>query len=193
VNGEARLTARIAKIVREALERGVTVEIDGLGTFVPASHGTRFIAQTMPRIFIAYVEEDLPIVRKLDRALARNGFHPWLDKNKLMPGQNWPRAIEIAIQTSDYFLACFSRKASSKRGAFHSELRYALDCAARVPLDEIFLIPVRLDACDVPAEVAAQIQYVDLFPDWRFGLERVLNVIGEQEQRRCGQGLPLAG
>jgi len=169
------------------------VEIDGLGTFVPAREGNRFIAQAKPRIFIAYVEEDLAIVRRLYRALARKGLRPWLDKVDLLPGQNWPRSIEIAIETSDYFVACFSNKASAKRGAFHSELRYALDCASRVPLDQIFLIPVRLDACRVPLRVAAQIQYVDLFPDWDSGVRRVLSVLEEQELRRRGTSLPLAG
>ena len=84
------------------------------------------MAQTKPRVFIAYVEEDLPFARKLYRAFEDNGFRPWLDKKKLMPGQNWPRAIETAIHTSDFFVACFSRRATSKRGSFHSELRYAL-------------------------------------------------------------------
>jgi hypothetical protein len=110
----------------------------------------------------------------------------------LLPGQNWPRAIETAIQLSDYFIGCFSRKAASKRGVFHTELRFALECAARVPLDEIFVIPVRLEECVVPARISSQIQYVDLFPDFDHGIKRVLNVISEQQQVRK-QKLRLAG
>jgi len=192
MTGTSPFAARLARIVRDALRRGVTVEIDGLGTFIPAQDGARFIAQEKPRIFIAYAEEDLPAVRKLYRALARKGLRPWLDKNDLLPGQNWPRSIDTAIESADYFIACFSKNAIAKRGAFHSELRYALDCAVRVPLDEIFLVPVRLDACRVPEKVASQIQYVDLFPDWDSGIQRVLDVIRGQERRR-GKSLPLAG
>jgi TIR domain len=129
----------VARILREALEHGRAVEIDGLGTFLPGrERGFRFVAQTKPRVFIAYVEEDLGQVKRLYDVFERHGLRPWLDKKKLLPGQNWPRAIETAIQTSDFFVACFSGRSTTKRGAFQSELRYALTCAARIPLDEIF-------------------------------------------------------
>lgn len=190
----AMLTRRIARVLREALEHGGSVEIDGLGTLsAGGEHGFRFVAQTKPRVFIAYVEEDLAFARKLYRVFEENGFRPWLDKKRLMPGQNWPRAIETAIQTSDFFVACFSRRATSKRGSFHSELRYALFCAAKVPLDEIFLIPVRLDDCLVPSRISKQTQYLDLFPDWEAGVNRLIAVIKAQKEGRKRKRLPLAG
>ena len=181
-------------MLREALEHGGSVEIDGLGTLLPGGkHGFRFVAESRPRVFIAYVEEDLAFARKLYRAFEQNGFRPWLDKKRLMPGQNWPRAIETAIQTSDFFVACFSRRATSKRGSFHSELRYALFCAAKVPLDEIFLLPLRLDDCVVPPRISKQIQYLDLFPNWRASVSRVISVMKAQGQDRKRKRLPLAG
>jgi TIR domain len=190
----AILTRRIARVLRETLERGGSVEIDGLGTLSPGGkHGFHFVAQTKPRVFIAYVEEDLAFARKLYRVFEENGFRPWLDKKRLMPGQNWPRAIETAIQTSDFFVACFSRRATSKRGSFHSELRYALFCASKVPLDEIFLIPIRLDDCLVPTRISKQTQYLDLFPDWDAGVNRLIAVIKAQKPGRTRKRLPLAG
>jgi hypothetical protein len=190
----AALTRHIARVLREVLERGGSVEIDGLGILTPGGRrGFRFVAQTKPRVFIAYVEEDLSFAKKLYRAFEESGFRPWLDKKRLMPGQNWPRAIETAIHTSDFFVACFSRRAISKRGSFHSELRYALFCAAKVPLDEIFLIPLRLDDCLVPNRISKQIQYLDLFPDWKAGLGRVIAVIKAQNEGRKRKRLLLAG
>ncbi len=190
----AALKRRIGRMVREALQQGHAVDIDGLGTFLPdRGRGLRFVAQTKPRVFIAYVEEDLERVKKLYRAFEQRGFHPWLDKKKLLPGQNWPRAIETAIQTSDFFVACFSQRSTTKRGTFHSELRYALTCAARVPLDEIFFIPVRLDGCIVPGRIAKKIQYVDLFPEWEAGVDRVVSMMRRQHQSRTRKRLPLAG
>jgi hypothetical protein len=194
VRSNRTLTRRIARVLRETLERGGSIEIDGLGTLSPgAQSGFRFVAQTKPRVFIAYVEEDLSFAKKLYRAFETSGFRPWLDKKRLMPGQNWPRAIETAIQTSDFFVACFSRRATSKRGSFHSELRYALFCAAKVPLDEIFLIPLRLDDCLVPRRISKQTQYVDLFPDWQSGVRRVIAVIKAQDECRKRKCLPLVG
>lgn len=188
------LARRIVRIVREALANGREVEIDGLGTFQRTrTEAVRFVPQTKPRVFIAYVEEDLRAAKTLYRAFEQHGFLPWLDKKQLMPGQNWPRAIETAIQTSDYFVACFSRRASSKRGSFQSELRYALACAARVPLDEIFFIPIRLDACAIPARISRRIHYVDLFPDWETGVKRVIAVMKAQALNRRNKRLLLAG
>jgi hypothetical protein len=194
-SGSSAVTCRIlVRVLRDVLARGGTVEIDGLGTLLPGGkHGFRFVAQTKPRVFIAYVQEDLSFARKLYRAFEESGFRPWLDKKKLMPGQNWPRAIETAIQTSDFFVACFSRRATSKRGSFHSELRYALFCAAKVPLDEIFLIPLRLDDCLVPRLISKQTQYLDLFPDWKAGVTRVITVIKAQDERSKRNRLPRVG
>ena len=188
------LISRIVKIVRQALKCGAAVEIDGVGTFRGRRNRRfRFVPQNKARIFIAYVEEDLRVVKKLYRACEQHGFCPWLDKKKLMPGQNWPRAIETAIQTSDFFIACFSHRSISKRGSFHSELRYALTCAAGVPLDEIFFIPVRLDACMVPGNISRRIHYVDMFPDWEAGIRKVVAVIKHQEENRKKKRLSLAG
>ncbi|HTP88899.1 MAG TPA: TIR domain-containing protein [Bryobacteraceae bacterium] len=178
-------TDRLARIVRECLAEGARVEIDGIGTFLPNGRsGVRFLPQTRPRVFLAYVDEDAEPVQRLHDALAAKRFDPWCDKTKLLPGQNWPRAIESAIHTSDFFIGCFSPRAVVKRGSFQSELRFALECARRMPLDEIFFIPVRLEECDVPASVSRQIQYVDLFPDWDAGVRSLLTLLSSETRRR---------
>ena len=182
------LAQRILAIVRRSLERGQAVEIDGLGTFRPgAGGGYDFIAQTEPRVFIAYVEEDLAVARRLRDGIAAAGCSPWMDKDKLIPGQNWPRAIRRAVEISDVFVACFSARSSAKRGPFQSELRWALDCAQRMPLEQTFVVPVRFEACDVPRRIAEQVQYVDLFPDWDSGVKKVIRAVKAGQRRRYGQ------
>jgi len=176
-------TERILKIIRGALERGQTVEIDGLGTFGTAAGGDyEFISQTKPRVFIAYVEEDLPLARQLRDEIAAAGCSPWMDKDKLLPGQDWPRAIRRAIEISDAFVACFSTPSVAKRGPFQSELRWALRCARRMPLDETFVIPVRFDRCCVPQQIRECSQYVDLFPDWDAGVKKVVRALRQRVQ-----------
>ena len=175
---------RILRIVRESVDRGMTVEIEGLGTFLPGEGGGyQFEAQGRPRVFVAYVAEDLKPARRLCASLERGGCAPWLDKDKLLPGQNWPRALERAIENSDAFLACFSPRSIAKRGQFQCELRYALDCAKRLPLERLFVVPVRLEPCAVPRRISDQVQYVDLFPDWERGVKRVLRTV-----RRAAEG-----
>ena len=181
---------QITEIVRMALDDGKTVEIEGLGKFRVAAHrdqGYRFEPQTAPQVFVAYVVEDLAPARRLCGALRAEGFSPWLDKEKLLPGQNWPRAIERAIEISDVFVACFSTRSIVKRGQFQSELRYALDCARQRPLDETFVIPVRLEQCAVPRRISNHVQYVDLYPDWHKGVRRMARAI-----RRAARERPMA-
>ena len=192
---KAGIGRRLADMVLRYLRSGAVVEIDGLGTFRPAreSNSDDFVFEpdTRPRVFLAYVEEDLPAVRKLYRRLEGEGFEPWLDKEKLLPGQNWPRAIERAIEVSDFFIACFSRRSETKRGHFHCELRYALECAGRMPLEDVYVIPVRLDDCQVPGRIRQRIQYVDLFPDWDRGVQRVIRTIVRQSGARARDKLRL--
>ena len=172
---------RILTLVQEALHRGARVEIDGLGCFRPDGQGAfRFLPNRKPKVFIAYVVEDAALAERLYDDLVECGFDPWLDRRKLMPGQNWPRAIEDAITVSDFFVACFSQRSVRKKGGFQAEIRYALDCARSIPLDQVYLIPVRLDECVVPARIQREVQYVDLFPDWSRGLRRIQSIIRAQ-------------
>jgi hypothetical protein len=128
-------------------------------------------------VFIAYAKEDRAVATRLYRTLKKHGLEPWMDEQRLLPGQNWPRAIERAIEMSDYVLMCFSRRSVGKRGFFQSELRYALDVAAYMPLGQIFLLPVRLSDCEVPIEIARETQYIDLFPDWEVGIKALVTVM----------------
>jgi hypothetical protein len=186
---ERTSSVEIARIVRRCLEKGGAVEIDGLGQFRPdAQGGFLFVPQVRPKIFLAYAVEDRPAAERLFEAFLENGLDPWMDSRKLLPGQNWPRAIEQAISVSDFFVACFSCRSIPKRGRFQSELRYALDCASRLPLDEVFLIPVRIEECRVPPRVQQEFQYVDLFPDWDKGLHRILTMIRKQARLRARNG-----
>jgi len=174
-------SAQVARLVRQCLAEGVSVEIDGLGTFLPDAHrGFRFHPRNRPKVFVAYVQEDAAAAERLFAGLEAWGFDPWLDRRKLLPGQNWPRSIEEAIGTSDFFLACFSHRSVKKKGGFQAEIRYALDCTQRIPLDQIFLIPARLDACLVPLRIQRETQYIDLFPEWDRGFRRMVTAMRRQ-------------
>jgi hypothetical protein len=184
----------LSELLRTCLMEGRTVEIDGVGTLTMDKLGAiRFTAEAKPQVFLAYAAEDYPFAERLYSALEEAGFEPWLDRRKLLPGQNWPRAIEHAIEGSRFFVACMSHRSVSKRGRFHAEMRYALDCAAMQPLGDTYFIPVRLDDCAVPLEIQRAFQYLDLFPDWQKGFERLAAVLRRQERLdRRGKQPPKA-
>ncbi|MBN9657842.1 MAG: TIR domain-containing protein [Acidobacteria bacterium] len=185
--GARRVTTRqVARLLRRCLKQGQAVEIDSLGVFARGEEGIVFRPEQRPKVFLAYGAEDAEAVDRIRAALLDAGFQPWMDRHALMPGQNWPRAIEGAIRTADFFVACLSERSVGKRGTFQSELRYALDCARSLPLDDLFFLPVRLEECSVPARISEQWQYVDLFPEFTAGMERLIAAMRREVARRRG-------
>ncbi len=131
------------KLIERCLREDPAIDIDGFGSFqLDDRNHVVFEPSERIRVFLAYADEDRAQVKKLYTELQKAGFEPWMDQEKLVPGQNWPRAIDRAIELSDFFLGCFSKRSAVKRGHFQCELRYALDLAARVPLEDIFLVPL---------------------------------------------------
>jgi hypothetical protein len=152
-------------LLRESLHEEGSLTLSGLGTFRRNQDGSlHFTPWQRKRVFLAYVREDTANVLSVFRFLRRHGMDPWMDILCLLPGQNWPRAIERAIEIADFVVPCFSRAATRKRSHFQEELRLALHAAAHIPLDDPFIIPVRLEPCDLPRRIRQQTQYLDLFP-----------------------------
>ena len=168
----------MVKVLRQCLAEGLTIDIESVGSLRTDENGQiRFRAAGGKRVFLAYAIEDLELVETLFGSLEQAGFHPWMDRRKLLPGQNWPKAIERAISKADFFVPCFSQHALSRPGRFHAELRYALERATEWPLDYPFVIPVRLEECNLPRQITANLQYIDLFPEPDAGLEKLLATI----------------
>ena len=116
------------------------------------------------RVFLCHASQDKPIVRELyQRFLAEGWIDPWLDEEKLLPGQDWDMEIEKAVENADAVIVFLSNNSVTKEGYVLRELRYILDIALEKPEDKIFVIPVRLNDCLVPRKLRAW-QYVDYFP-----------------------------
>ena len=142
----------------------------------------------MRRTFISYAHDppDREVALRLYDDLARAGHFPWLDEKDLLPGEDWPRRVEKEIRECKLFLALLSQDSLSRRGFAQKELRVALDVLDQVPVDERFLIPVRLDACEPRDETLRRLHRLDLFPDYAAGLERLLRSL-EEGRRRPGR------
>ncbi len=115
-----------------------------------------------PTIFLSYAHADYDKVRSLYKRLSAAGFKPWLDKEAILPGQDWKLCIEKAVKHCDFFMPCLSNNSSDRRGVIQREIRAALDSWQEKLQDDIYLIPVRLEDCHVP-EGLSKFQWVDLF------------------------------
>jgi hypothetical protein len=174
----------LTELITRCLREGAPIEIDGLGKFELDQEEVVFRPNNRIRVFLSYAKEDRATVKKLYDELQKAGFEPWMDVAKLMPGQDWPRVIQQAIDVTDFILVNFSHRSVGKRGHFQCELRHALEAADRMPLGEIFLVPVRLSECDVPNEIARTTQYIDLFPDHETGFKALTNMMTAQALKR---------
>ncbi len=117
------------------------------------------------RVFLCHASQDKPAVRKLHRYLKQHGIQPWLDQEDLLPGENWEVEIPRALNASDVILVCLSKNSVNKEGYVQKEISFALDKALEKPEGTIFIIPAKLEDCDVPKRLN-RYQWVDLFrPD----------------------------
>ena len=113
------------------------------------------------RVFLCHASQDKPVVRELyQRLLAEGWIDPWLDEEKLLPGQDWGMEIEKAVENTDVVFVFLSDNSVTKEGYVQKELRFVLDIALEKPEGTIFVIPLKLDDCEVPRKLRAW-QYVD--------------------------------
>lgn len=116
------------------------------------------------RVFLCHASQDKPIVRELyQRLLSEDWIDPWLDQEKLLPGQDWDLEIEKAVEAADAVIVCLSTNSVSKEGYIQRELRFVLDIALEKPEGTIFVVPLRLDECELPRRLRSW-HYVDYFP-----------------------------
>jgi hypothetical protein len=139
-------------------------------------------------VFISYAKEDAKIAKRLYKDLRNSGLTPCLGKDAIKPGLNWKIAIRKAITNSRYFIPLFSSNSIEKRGSIQTEFKFALDNYDQFPESQIYIIPARLDNCQIPYDKLKDIQYVDLFPDWSNGITKILSAMdieaNESQEKR---------
>lgn len=122
------------------------------------------------KVFLCHSSEDKDDVRKLYHRLraAAGSIAPWLDEESLLPGQTWEDVIPVAVSNSDIVLACLSKASTQKTGYVQKEIKCALDVADLQPEGTIYIIPVKLEECQIPQRLK-RFHCVNLFEEGGFG------------------------
>jgi len=119
------------------------------------------------RVFLCHSSNDKPAVRELYQKLrAEPWIEPWLDEEELYPGQDWNMEIEKAVEAADAIIVCLSKGSITKEGYVQRELRTVLDFADYKPEGTLYIIPVRLEECELPRSLRKW-QYADYFKGQR--------------------------
>jgi formylglycine-generating enzyme required for sulfatase activity len=140
------------------------------------------------RVFLCHASGDKPAVRDLYRRLKADGFAPWLDEEDLLPGQDWQTEIPKAVRASDVILVCLSQHAITKAGYVQKEIKSALDVSDEQPDGVIFLIPLKLEECEVP-ERLSRWQWVNQFES--NGYERLVRSLRTRARELGARAEPL--
>lgn len=125
------------------------------------------------KVFLCHAHADRDAVRTLWTNLTNDGVDAWLDKKNLLPGQKWRYEIRRAVKEADVVIVCHSKE-FNQMGFRQREVRWALDAAMEKPDGEIFIIPARLEECDV-LETLSDWHWVDLYGE--DGYEKLLSAL----------------
>jgi hypothetical protein len=119
------------------------------------------------KVFLCHSHEDKSSIRDWYQRLKNDGIKPWLDVIDLIPGQNWELEIKKVISTSDIILVCLSPKSVNQEGYVNKEIKIALDIAEQKAEGSIYIIPAKLEECEVPDRLQRW-HWVNLYEDGEY-------------------------
>ena len=137
------------------------------------------------KIFISYSRRDREKANLLYNGLLSLGLKPWMDIYNLLPGQNWKYEIDVAMKESEFVLLCLSKNSLNNRGYIHREMRDTLDEVYNLPQGSVYMIPVRLDDCEIPHNLS-EWHWVDM--DTKDGFEKIISAIYYQKRKNLING-----
>jgi hypothetical protein len=124
----------------------------------------------MPQIFISYSRKDIGFVRKLAGDLEKVGYDVWWDLTDLRGGDDWPRVIPAAIESSQYIIVVLSPN-SAVSDWVEKEYTQALGLRKKI-------IPIMLARSSVPFALNT-INYIDFTgDDYAANLNNLLTALG---------------
>ncbi len=82
---------------------------------------------------------------------------------KLLPGMDWNMEIDKAVEASHIVVVFLTDNSVNKEGYIQRELRLVLDVALNMTEGTIFVIPLRLEDCQLPRSLRSW-QWLDYFP-----------------------------
>lgn len=131
-------------------------------------------------VFISHAKEDYPIAEKIYDFLESHNYSPWLDKKKIRVGANWDYEIKKALKDSTFVILLLSSTSVKKRGYVQKEFKYAIEYAESKLVDDIYIVPILIDKCDVPEQLN-KFQWIEMTND-RI-LEQVLESLEFQREK----------
>lgn len=115
------------------------------------------------KVFLCHASADKPTVRELYQRLKGEGWiDAWLDVARILPGQHWTTVIKQSLAEADSVIILISNNSINREGFVQREMNFAWEISLEKPRNVIYLIPLRLEDCDVPYDLRER-QWADYF------------------------------
>ncbi len=117
-----------------------------------------------PAIFLSYAREDSAATRRIANILEGAGFKVWLDRDRILHGEEWSKKIQRSIQKCSLFFPIISRNTYSRhKGVFYEEWSVAMECARQTKPGEVYIVPIPIDETEVPVQLSSK--HYEVFPN----------------------------
>jgi hypothetical protein len=121
-------------------------------------------------VFLSYCHDNAKEVARLYDDLTGAGLTVWWDQ-QIRPGEDWKLTIRTAMKNSSAVVLCLSAEAQQRvTTGIYPEVSDAIEIYRMHRPGEVFLIPVRLNDCEIPPvpidslRYLDSLQHMDLFP-----------------------------
>jgi hypothetical protein len=114
------------------------------------------------KVFLSYAKEDGAPVKEFYDHLKTMGLDPWMDQERILPGQSWEIEIDRGLKEANVVILFMSPRSVKKRSFVTREANTAIANLRYKKADDIYIIPVILESCDVPDEISGRAQYINI-------------------------------
>ncbi|MCA8242811.1 TIR domain-containing protein [Burkholderia sp. AU32262] len=143
----------------------------------------------MLKIFCSYAKEDRDAVLPFYEKFKAYGFSPWIDCNDIRPGQNWDGAIDRALKEANVIILFISPRSATKRGFVQREFNEAINLLQYKLDDDIFIIPIVLEKCEIPEKIGEKLQYIEAaHPESDKRIRESLDIAARQQRIIINKG-----
>jgi len=143
----------------------------------------------MLKVFVSYASEDKERVRPYFEKLREAGFDAWMDV-LLLPGQRWEVEIERNLQQANVVLIFVSSNSVHKRGFVQREANTAVANLRYKKPDDIYLIPLLIEECEIPDSITQVAHYGKLYEDGTWtSVVAALRIAAAQQQIELKEGV----
>jgi hypothetical protein len=101
------------------------------------------------QVLLSYGRPDVAVVHSVWKTLREARVSAWMDIENIRAGEDWRPAIKAAMKVSQLVVVFLSKRVVAREGYLQAEIVDALDMQRTKPPGSIFIVPVRLDDCEL--------------------------------------------